>query len=448
MPPSSQHLGLGLTAAGVVFVGILGAIVLRFRNEERAFLQDKIIRQEADALYPEALQQMAESEAASTTEGEDPGELLAGVLKTAEQDDMRAVMTYGPDGSKIQAAPPSLLLPDLPPDDYPRLLGGEQISRYLPDLDLRQLFAGAQGRIPMLEVMLPLHGKDPAKILGFVEYLIDGHKLAGELADVDRQLDAEAAKTLGVGGGLIAAVLVAAFFGLRRQQRIIDERSARLTRANFELTLAAKASALGQITSHLIHGLQGPVAGLRAAMASLQTGADWRSAADYAERLQAMIQETVAMLGDAQAQVSYRLSGRDLLETIRRRNAATAADKGVHLAIAGGERVEVDSHRGGLVCLIAANLVQNAIAATAAGGKVEANLQHSADSLVLTVTDQGPGISPEVQARLFEPGATGRPGGTGLGLAISQLLARQIGASLVLAQTGPQGTTFRLTLAL
>ncbi|HVW22435.1 MAG TPA: sensor histidine kinase [Opitutaceae bacterium] len=448
MPRSSLRLAPGLAAAGVVFVGILGAIVLRFRGEERAFLEDEIIKQEADALYPEALQQIAESEAKSTTGGEDPGELLAGVLPTADQPGMLAVMTYGADGSTIQAEPSTLILPDLPPDDYPRLLGGEQISRYLPDLDLRQLFVGARGRDPVLEVMLPLHGKDPAKTLGFVEYLIDGHKLAGELADVERQLDAEAAGTLGVGGGLIAAVLAAAFFGLRRQQRIIDERNARLTRANFELTLAAKASAIGQITSHLIHGLQGPVAGLRAAMSSPEAGAGWRSAADYAERLQAMIQETVALLGDAQAHVSYRLTGGDLLETIRRRNAATAADKAVRLAASGGDGVEIDSHRGSLVCLIATNLIQNAIAATPAGGTVDAHLLRTGDALVLTVADQGPGIAPEVQARLFEPGASGRPGGTGLGLAISQLLARQIGASLALALTGPQGTRFRLTLTL
>jgi len=58
--------------------------------------------------------------------------------------------------------------------------------------------------------------------------------------------------------------MLAAYVGLNRAQRVIVERTARLTHANFELTLAAKASALGQITSHLIHGLQGPVAGLRA----------------------------------------------------------------------------------------------------------------------------------------------------------------------------------------
>jgi len=64
------------------------------------------------------------------------------------------------------------------------------------------------------------------------------------------------------------------------------------------------------------------------------------------------------------------------------------------------------------------------------------------------VSDEGHGIPDEVRPHLFEPGRTGRAGGTGIGLAISQLLARQIGATLLLESTGPKGTTFCLTLAL
>jgi signal transduction histidine kinase len=61
---------------------------------------------------------------------------------------------------------------------------------------------------------------------------------------------------------------------------------------------------------------------------------------------------------------------------------------------------------------------------------------------------EGHGIAEDVRAHLFEPGRTGRPGGSGLGLAISQLLARQIGATLVLQSTGLDGTTFSLSLPL
>ena len=67
-------------------------------------------------------------------------------------------------------------------------------------------------------------------------------------------------------------------------------------------------------------------------------------------------------------------------------------------------------------------------------------------SIFLVVSDEGPGIPAEVRPHLFEPGYSGRVGGTGLGLVISKLLARQIGAELLLDATGPGGTTFRVTL--
>jgi len=92
--------------------------------------------------------------------------------------------------------------------------------------------------------------------------------------------------------------------------------------------------------------------------------------------------------------------------------------------------------------------VQNAIDATDAGRRVTVIFAHSGGVATVTVADKGAGIPDEVRAHLFEPGRTSRPGGSGLGLAISQLLARQIGAMLVLDSTGPDGTTFRVTLPL
>jgi len=61
-------------------------------------------------------------------------------------------------------------------------------------------------------------------------------------------------------------------------------------------------------------------------------------------------------------------------------------------------------------------------------------------------SDNGAGIPESIRPYLFEPGRSGRPGGSGLGLAISQLLARQIGANVSLVATGPDGTTFEVTL--
>jgi signal transduction histidine kinase len=108
----------------------------------------------------------------------------------------------------------------------------------------------------------------------------------------------------------------------------------------------------------------------------------------------------------------------------------------------------IDSHRGSLLCLIASNLVHNAVVASEPGGPVRVSLVDSGWAVVMTVSDEGAGIPESVQKNLFKPGRSGRPGGSGLGLAISQLLARQIGAEMVLLSTGPGGTTFRVTLPL
>jgi signal transduction histidine kinase len=367
---------------------------------------------------------------------------------------MWAVTIFDAEGNPIQYVPPSLLLAEIPPPDFPRLLAMERISHYHPQFPLDRYFAAIGGppdqrQIPMLEVLLPLPGREASRPIGFIQYYIDASPIARDLAVIDRSIDLQTSVTLGVGAVLIAAIMLAAYVGLNRAQRVIVEHTARLTHANFELTLAAKASALGQITSHLIHGLQGPVAGLRAVVTGraadkVNAAEDWQTAADYTERMQAMIQDTVALLGDTGSQTTYELSGRELANTIRHRTAPLAARKGVELVVAPGFETNIDSHRGSLLCLIAANLVENAIAATPAGRTVRVSLRNLDGFVTLVVADQGPGIPAEIRAHLFKPGRSSRPGGSGLGLAISQLLARQIGGELALEATGPEGTTFCL----
>jgi two-component system C4-dicarboxylate transport sensor histidine kinase DctB len=64
------------------------------------------------------------------------------------------------------------------------------------------------------------------------------------------------------------------------------------------------------------------------------------------------------------------------------------------------------------------------------------------------VVDRGPGISPGVLPRLFEPFVTAKPAGDGMGLGlfVSRHLLRAAGGDLRLLSTGPTGTTFRMLL--
>ena len=442
-----------LVAGGLLVVIFVGS-VMQFRSELRDEIREKIIDRDAAVLYPVALDQLAASEVGAVRQPADATEMLAPVLNSARQQGMLAVTIFDAEGNPLEAVPSTLLLDDLSPADFPRLLQRDHISHYYPEFPLDRYFTGAGGSeeirsAPVLEVLLRLHGRDPSKILGFAQYYIDARPLAGELAAIDQRINAQTAATLGIGGALIAAVVTAAYFGLRRAQRTIAERNERLIHANFELTLAAKASAVGQITSHLIHGLQGSVAGLRAVVTDRAPDArapDWQTAADYTDRMQTMIQDVVALLGDVATQNSYEITGRELAAIIRQRNAPSAARKGVVWEDEGAFDENLDSHRGSVLCLVANNLLQNAIEATDPGRRVAIAYQHREAALTIIVSDEGHGIPEEMRTHLFEAGRTGRTGGSGLGLAISSLLARQIGATLALDSTGPRGTVFSLTL--
>lgn len=411
----SSRLALITLATALLLVAIFAGMVVRFRTELREDIRQKIIGRDAAVLYPFALQQVAEAEAANpgTT---NPSLRLAYVFKSANQRGMLGVAVFDEEGRTVQAVPATMLFVELPADDYLRLLGGTPLSRYHDSFPLDRYFTGIapQRTAPVLEILLPLYGQAPDSPIGFVRYYIDALPLSLELSAIDQRIRHQTDATLIIGISLIATVLGLAYLGLRRAQNAVSLRNEQLTRANFELTLAAKASALGQITSHLIHGLQGSVAGLRSVVASHDqpSSADWQSAAGYTERMQSLIQETVGLLGDIEAQTRYELTGRELAETIRQRNLPQATRKGVLLSVRDNFQHTLDSHRGSLV------------------------------------SDQGAGIPDAIRNNLFKPGRTTKPGGTGLGLAISQLLARQIGAELTLAQTGPTGTTFKLKLPL
>jgi signal transduction histidine kinase len=438
--------------AGGVLVAIFAALLLHYRRDLTVEIHRTIVERDAAVLHPVAVLQLGEGGARDFPDSNPTeNDTVLAVLKSAQQAGMLGVAVFDADGNPLRAVPVSMLFADLAPDDYLELTRLKPISRYHPRFSLASIFAGAPAAepAPVLEVLLPLHHPGGTQLAGVAQYFIDARPLARELAAIDRRISLQTFVTLGIGAALIFAVVGAAHWGLTRAQRIIAERNERLIRANFELSLAAKASVLGQITSHLLHGLQGPVAGLRAVLATRgaqEPTEDWQTAADYTERLQAMIQETVMMLGERSSETAYEMSGHDLVMALRKRHEAAAATMGVNLAVGGGFAPCIDSNRGNLLCLIGGNLIENAIQASPRGGTVRVGLELVADDLRLTVEDEGNGIPEEVQARLFQPGRSSKAGGTGLGLAISHLLALQISANLALVNTGARGTTFSVTL--
>jgi signal transduction histidine kinase len=94
------------------------------------------------------------------------------------------------------------------------------------------------------------------------------------------------------------------------------------------------------------------------------------------------------------------------------------------------------------------NLFMNAIHAVCGKGKVllETRLLPSGNMVEIKIADDGPGISPEQQERLFEPFYTTKENGTGLGLSICQSIIQQHKGTISVESTPGRGTTFLVRL--
>ncbi|HEY0412283.1 MAG TPA: HAMP domain-containing sensor histidine kinase [Allosphingosinicella sp.] len=100
---------------------------------------------------------------------------------------------------------------------------------------------------------------------------------------------------------------------------------------------------------------------------------------------------------------------------------------------------------------IVMNLLTNALRYSPDGGMVWIRTDREGDIGALIIADQGKGIAPEDQARIFEKFErvdASEPGGTGLGLYIARRLARAMGGDIDVDSAPGQGARFTFTLPL
>jgi two-component system OmpR family sensor kinase len=103
---------------------------------------------------------------------------------------------------------------------------------------------------------------------------------------------------------------------------------------------------------------------------------------------------------------------------------------------------------------VMANLLTNALAHTPPTSPIAVSVQAREHDVEVSVSDSGPGMSPEVLDKVFDrfyradPARTRDHGGTGLGLAIVKSLTEAHGGTVTCSSNVTQGSTFVVTLPL
>ncbi|PIF78514.1 two-component system sensor histidine kinase TctE [Variovorax sp. 54] len=121
------------------------------------------------------------------------------------------------------------------------------------------------------------------------------------------------------------------------------------------------------------------------------------------------------------------------------------ADKALDFELAADDAVTVRAHQW-MLQELTRNLLHNAIKHSPTGAPLSVRVQAEGDEAVLTVRDDGPGISTELRQRLFAPFAAGNTSsGSGLGLAICREIVLALGGRISLdnrTALGAGGSTY------
>ncbi|WP_414659959.1 sensor histidine kinase [Horticoccus sp. 23ND18S-11] len=433
-----------------VTVAVFGAVVATITLRLRADLHAQIVRREAEFLA--SIVAMQADDAAE----EVPAAMYVAVMKTQKLAGVLGLQIFDMDA---RSSGTWLLQPSAapPPELWRRVVRGESIGRLHAELSEEQSaeLIGISPNDPAFEAWVPLRRKGSDTLLGVAQCWMRGDVLTGDLAKHDRRIWLQAAVAWLVGSVVIVVALSWAFRRLDVANRQLRARSEDLLRANRELVLAAKTSALGTVIAHLMHELKNPLAGLESIVAGQAEnglrpengGGELAAASELTRRLRTMVNDVVGVLRDEQTSAEFELTCADIAEVVLAKVQREADERGVKLTVNATPELSVPGRRANLVTLVLRNLLQNALEATPRGRTVALTGRASAGGEVeFLVEDGGSGLPDAVKARLFQPCASSKVGGSGLGLALSHQLAQQAAGRLELVRSDARGTCFRLVL--
>lgn len=233
---------------------------------------------------------------------------------------------------------------------------------------------------------------------------------------------------------------------LEQKNAALEARLAELERAHEELVRTERMAAVGRVASGLAHEIGNQLALVGYAEAIRERSRD-PEVAEFAEVIVAAQRRLAALVDEIKdfargASAHYPREPGDVAAAVEEALAILRFDPEVK-----SRRVQLEIEKRPLALIhrgkveqVVVNLVHNAVQASPPGGEIRITVGEEAGGARISVVDHGPGMGPEVLARLGEPFFTTKERGSGLGLGISRRVVDEHGGTLEVRSQPGDGT--------
>ena len=215
-----------------------------------------------------------------------------------------------------------------------------------------------------------------------------------------------------------------------------------------------RLAALGQMAATVAHEVKNPLSAIKSIAQVMRE--DEALNEQHARDLSLIVGETDRLSKSVTQLLSFARNqppaaipcdAAELVRSVAALFRADAEERRISLQCHAASSGELNGVQTAAVRDALSNLVLNALQATPASGVVKVETSLVDQAITFLVSDSGPGISAELQARIWEPFFTTRQRGTGLGLAIVRKRMEEAGGSArLLTSSNGGGARFELRI--
>ena len=293
--------------------------------------------------------------------------------------------------------------------------------------------------IRFIETYIPIWNGDRSGVVGAVELYKLPHALHRSITEGQRLIWISA-----LFGGLL--LFISLYWIIKRASLVMETQQQKLIESR-------SLAMIGETASAVAHAMRNPLASIRVC-AELTLTDDLEGARESAmdiiseaDRLDRWARELL-QFSATNSETPVQLDINDLVRTVLIEHEATLNRLAIslHLNMAESE-LPVRAHPAPLSQVLG-NLIMNAVEAMGEHG--ELNITTTLDShnktVAVSLRDNGPGLSSEIEDKLFRPFTTTKTTGTGLGLALSRRLLEHYDGTLEIESKPGQGVTVTVLL--